>query len=146
MLYSNRAALPGIGFLCSTAALIVILYCLLAGTNSGTLKHMELYILNTTSIVFTLVEDLHLPSFDPSFNSSASIFHEGFDSVFTHVEESITNQSTDLASEITYSIQNLPVAFRKFKIYVIESVEQVKQEGSEVVLNFPLDTLDLITQ
>jgi hypothetical protein len=133
MLNSNRAALPGIASLCFMVALILTLCCLLAGTNPETLKHMELYTLNTSRIVSTLVDDLHLPSFDPSFDLSTSISHEGFNSVFTHVEESITNQGNSLASEVADSIKNLPVAFRNFKNHVTKSVEQAKQEVSDVV-------------
>lgn len=133
MLVLSCAVLPGIAFLCSMVAFILALCCLLAGTNPDTLKHMELYTLNTSKIASTLVNDLHLPPVDPSSKFSISIPHIGLDSVFSNVEESITNQGNNLASEVVNPIKDLPAAIRNLKNNITQSVEHARLEVSDVV-------------
>ena len=60
--------IPGVSAVCALVAFIIALCCLLAGTDPNTLRHMELYTLNTSTIGPTLLKDMKLPPPDPSLN------------------------------------------------------------------------------
>ena len=133
MLTAYRAFLPGVALLCSLAAFILALCCLLAGTNPNTLKGMELYTLNTSRVAATLVRDMHLPASNGPLNFSTLIPRADLDSAVSSAESSITNKSDSLVSEAGNIVSNPSAAIQELKNNITQSVDQAKSQVSDAV-------------
>ncbi|KAI4242959.1 MAG: hypothetical protein LQ352_007136 [Teloschistes flavicans] len=94
---------------------------------------MELYTLNTSRIVSTLVRDMHLPQVDPSFNLSSLVPRGDLNSALSSAEDGLSAVGNDLGSSLTSLGKDPKAAIDSIKKNITQSVDHAKQEVSDAI-------------